>query len=190
MKTEAPVFTRLGPFSNFLVSAGAALSLNATAIMIMEGLSRYFLNVSYFWAEESVRFLMIWAFSLTLGIAGFRQLHIRTELLVQKLPASVQRVCWLIACATGIAFSVILVYSSIPQTVRYFTMGVVSESNMELPMWLLYLSMPVAGLGLLWYYLNAAAFAWRGSDPFFSAPTEEAGGGGPASGSISNNPLL
>jgi len=189
MTKEQPAFTRLGPFSNLLVSTGAALSLLATAIMIIEGLSRFIFNVSYFWAEESVRFLMIWAFSVTLGVAGFRQLHIRTELLVQRLPHGARRLCWLVAGVTGISFSVILIYSSIPQTMRYFTMGVVSESNMELPMWLLYLSMPVAGLGLLWYYLKAVAYAWRGGDPFYSAPAEDTSDGA-ASPAASTNPLL
>jgi len=155
-----------GPIARVLVATGTVLMLTATGIMIVEGLSRYFLDQSYFWAEESVRFLMIWAFGLTLGAAGFRQLHIRTELLVQRLSPAVQRLCWLIGCATGIGFALILIVSSIPQTMRYYTMGVVSESQMELPMWLLYLAMPVAGLGLLLYYVKAIVIAWRGQDPF------------------------
>src|SRR3546814_15707505 len=113
--------------------------------MILEGFSRYVLNVSYFWAEESVRFLMVWAFFLTLGIAGFRQCHIRTELLVQRLPPAVQRAVWLLSCAAGMAFAFILAYSSIPQVQRFYSMGMVSESSLELPMWLLFLAMPVGG---------------------------------------------
>ncbi len=163
-----------GPIARVLVATGTVLMLTATVIMIVEGMSRYFLDQSYFWAEESVRFLMIWAFGLTLGAAGFRQLHIRTELLVQSLPAAAQRLCWLIGCATGIGFALILIVSSIPQTLRYYTMGVVSESQMELPMWLLYLAMPVAGLGLLLYYLKSAVLAWRGQDPFLPPPEAQA----------------
>lgn len=166
MTSTSPASTGSGPIARVLVATGTVLMLTATAIMIVEGLSRYFLDQSYFWAEESVRFLMIWAFALTLGAAGFRQLHIRTELLVQSLPPAMQRLCWLIGCATGIGFALILIVSSIPQTLRYHTMGVVSESQMELPMWLLYLAMPVAGLGLLLYYLKSAVLAWRGQDPF------------------------
>jgi len=180
MNPKAAPFTGAGPVSTFLVSIGAILMLTATGIMIVEGLSRFFINQSYFWAEESVRFLMIWAFCLTLGVAGFRQLHIRTELLVQNLPKALQRACWLLTCATGMAFAVILIYSSIPQTIRYYTMGVVSESNMELPMWILYLAMPVAGLGLLFYYVMAAIHAWRGDDPFIASNPESADSAAPA----------
>jgi TRAP-type C4-dicarboxylate transport system permease small subunit len=170
-KTEQP-FGRAGPVLDFLLTIATILSLIATAIMIIEGLSRYILNTSYFWAEEMVRFMMVWSFSLTIGIAGFKKLHIRTELLVQKFPPAVQRLCWILSCATGITFALILIYSAIPQIIRYFQMGIVSESNIELPMWLLYLSMPIAGLGLLWYYLSALRYAWSVGDPFMPEPED------------------
>src|SRR5690606_23324087 len=87
----APRFGGLGWASRLVLAVATIMALGATSIMVLEGFSRYVLNISYFWAEESVRFLMVWAFFLTLGVAGFRQYHIRTELLVQRLPAAAQR---------------------------------------------------------------------------------------------------
>lgn len=159
-------FGRLGPISCVVLAIATILALGATGIMILEGISRYVLGVSYFWAEESVRFLMVWAFFLTLGIAGFRHYHIRTDLLVQRLPRPMQRAVWLLSCAAGMAFAFILAYSSIPQVHRFYTMGMLSESSLEMPMWLLFLAMPVGGVALFAYYACAAWYAWHGGDPF------------------------
>jgi len=170
---ERGVPGRLDRLSRPVLAAATVMALAATGIMILEGFSRYVLNVSYFWAEESVRFLMIWAFFLTLGIAGLRRCHIRTELLVQRLPAALQRAAWLLSCLAGMAFAFILTYSSIPQVRRFYTMGMMSESSLDLPMWLLFLAMPVGGATLFLYYLYAAWHAWRRGDPFGTPLAEE-----------------
>src|SRR5690606_41382044 len=81
----APVFGRLGPASRLVLALATILALSATASMILEGFSRYVLDVSYFWADESVRFLVVWAFFLTLGIAGFRHCLIRAGVSVTPL---------------------------------------------------------------------------------------------------------
>ncbi|GAB1577825.1 TRAP transporter small permease [Bordetella petrii] len=185
----APEFGRLGWASRLTLAVATILALGATAIMILEGFSRYVLNVSYFWAEESVRFLMVWAFFLTLGIAGFRQCHIRTELLVQRLPGAVQRVVWLLSCAAGMAFAFILGYSSVPQVQRFYSMGMVSESSLELPMWLLFLAMPVGGVALFLYYACAGWHAWRWGDPFASPPVEAEPDAGVAAALARQEPL-
>ncbi|MBV7481572.1 TRAP transporter small permease [Bordetella sp. BOR01] len=185
-----PVFGRLGWASRLVLAAGTILALAATAIMILEGFSRYALNVSYFWAEESVRFLMVWAFFLTLGVAGFRQCHIRTELLVQRLPRAVQRVVWLVSCAAGMLFAFILAYSSIPQVQRFYSMGMVSESSLELPMWILFLAMPVGGVALFLYYACAAWYAWRWGDPFAPEPVDDDPDAGVAAAMTRQEPLL
>jgi len=186
----APPFGRLGWLSRAVLALATALALAATGIMMLEGFSRYLLDVSYFWAEEAVRFLMVWAFFLTLGIAGFRQCHIRTELLVQRLPRAAQRAVWLLACAAGMAFACILAYSSIPQVQRFYSMGMMSESSLDLPMWLLFLAMPVGGVALFLYYACAAWYAWRHGDPFAGEPAENEPDAGVAAAITRKEPPL
>ncbi|WP_353149903.1 TRAP transporter small permease [Pollutimonas bauzanensis] len=158
--------TRLGLMSRLILAIATAMALTATCIMVVEGLSRFFLNVSYFWAEESVRYLMVWAIFLTLGIAGFRQYHIRTELLVQRLPEWLQKACWVLSSAAGMAFAAIVGYASIAQVQRYYTMNMLSESNLQMPMWIIFLAMPIGAMLLFVYYAWAAAYALCGVDPF------------------------
>lgn len=154
--------------SGALVSFATVLFLIATAIMLMEGTSRSLLDESYFWAEESVRYLMVWAFFLTLGAAGTAGNHIRTELLVERMPPAVQRVMHVLASMVGIGFSGALFYASLPQTYRYYTMGMMTESSLDLQLWILFLAMPLGALLLLAYYLRALRRALRGEDPFAS----------------------
>lgn len=170
---DRPVLSHQGWLSRIVLGCATILMLGGTGIMVLEGLSRHFLGVSYFWAEESVRFLLLWAFFLTLGIAGFQNYHIRTELLVQRLSPALQRAAWLLSCLVGMSFAAILAYSSIDQVKRYFTMGMLSESNLELPMWIVFLAMPVGGVALFLYYAYAGWYAWFWGDPFLSKEEPE-----------------
>jgi len=161
-----PDIAELGLFSRAVLAIATFLALAATGVMILEGLSRFVLNVSYFWAEETVRFLFVWAFFLTLGIAGFKCHHIRTELLVQSLPLPVQRLIWVLSGLTGMAFAAILVYSSFSQLHGYYLSGFVSESSLEIPMWIIFMVIPLGGVALLGYYGYATWYAVQWGDPF------------------------
>lgn len=161
-----PNFSRLGPLSRIVLGLATVASLFAMALMIYEGISRFIVGISYDWIEEIVRYLLIWAFFLTLGIAGFRQCHIRTELLVQRLPAHVQRLTWILACGLGIGFAAVLGYSSIAHLQRFYASRMVSESTLELPMWIVFLAMPVGAVALFLYYAIALHHAMFRGDPF------------------------
>ncbi|MFA5702209.1 MAG: TRAP transporter small permease [Advenella sp.] len=170
---EKKSISELNILAKIIWSVATVFLLVSTSIMIVEGLSRFFFNVSYFWAEELVRFLMVWAFFLTLGIAGFRFYHIRTELLVQRLSVGMQKVTWLLASVAGMVFAGILFYSSIFQVMRLYKMGMVSESNLEIPLWIVSLAVPIGGLALFMYYFMVAVYAWKGIDPFVSDEPDE-----------------
>jgi TRAP-type C4-dicarboxylate transport system permease small subunit len=140
----------------------------STLIMLSEGLNRSLRDVSFFWAEESVRFLMIWAFFLTLGVAGRRGHHIRTELLVDHVPHRARRVMHFLAVAAGLLFSAVLFGASIPQLIRYYTMGMMSESDLDIPQWVIFLAMPLGAALLFGYYFRCLVVFRRGADPFTS----------------------
>lgn len=157
-----------------LLNLATGLAIFATLIMLMEAFSRGFLSHSYFWAEESVRYLMIWAFFLTIGCAGRAGHMIRTEILVERLPPAIRQVCSLISTGLGVMFAAILLYASIPQVLRYRSMGMMTESNLDLPMWLLFMAMPIGALLMGLYYVGAFLTTLRGRDPYAQA---DAGGG-------------
>ncbi len=149
-----------------ILTLATVLFVASTGIMLLEGLSRSLFGVSYFWAEESVRFLMIWAFFLSLGIAGTRGHHIRTELFVDRLQPATRRIMHMIASLIGVVFSLLLFYAAIPQIHRYYTMGMISESSLDIPVWVVFLAMPIGAAIYFAYYLGCLVRAIKGENPF------------------------
>lgn len=154
----------LGP----LLSFSTILLLVGTTIMMVEGFSRTFFSTSHFWSEEAVRYLMIWAFFLTLGAAGSSGHHIRTDLILHYIPARLHGVMHFLAALIGAAFGMIMLWASWPQLQRYYTMGMMTESNLDLPMWVLFLAMPLGALLLTIYYLRCMYQVICGNNPFAS----------------------
>ena len=149
-----------------VLTLAGVLFTASTLIMLSEGLNRSFRNVSFFWAEESVRYLMVWAFFLTLGLAGRRGYHIRTELLVDHVAPRARRIMHFLAIVAGILFSIALFAASLPQLMRYYTMGMMSESDLDIPQWVVFLAMPIGSALFCGYYARCLIAFFRGRDPF------------------------
>lgn len=161
-----PDIAALGWINRLILGIAAVALLTAMGLMIYEGSARYLADSSFDWVEEVVRFLLVWAFFATLGVAGLRHCHIRTEMLLARLPFAMQRATWLFACIVGMAYALILGGSSIAQLQRYYVTRMVSDSTLEIPMWPVFLALPVGSALLFIYYVIAWHYAWRGQDPF------------------------
>lgn len=154
-----------------VLTVASVLFMASTIVMLSEGINRSTRDISFFWAEESVRFLMIWAFFLTLGAAGRHGLHIRTEMLVDAMSSRVRRAMHLGAVVAGLGFTVVLFGASFPQLMRYYTMGMMSESNLDIPQWVVFCAMPLGAALWFGYYLRCLVSWISGEDPFTSAGT-------------------
>lgn len=152
-----------------VLSIASLLFIASTGVMLSEGINRSTRDISFFWAEESVRFLMIWAFFLTLGAAGRHGLHIRTEMLVDAMGPRVRRAMHLGAVVAGLVFTAVLFGSSFPQLVRYYTMGMMSESSLDIPQWVVFCAMPLGAALWFGYYVRCLMSWIKGEDPFTSA---------------------
>jgi TRAP-type C4-dicarboxylate transport system permease small subunit len=169
-----PDIAVLGVFNRVILGIAASALLVAMVLMVYEGAQRKIADTSFDWLEEVVRFLLLWAFFATLGIAGFRHCHIRTEMLLARFSPGVQRLTWIFSCLLGVAFALILGGSSIAQLQRYYVTRMVSDSTLELPMWIVFMALPVGAVLMLFYYLVALRYAWRGQDPFTPSSTDPA----------------
>lgn len=149
-----------------ILPVATALFIASLLIMLAEGLSRFFLGNSYDWAEEAVRFLVIWAVLLTLAIAGRRGFHIRAEMLVEAMSPRPRRIANVIACLTGLGFAVILLWSGWTQVRHLWRVGMMTESTLDLPLWTIFLVLPLGALLLVVYYAEAIVAAAKGEDPF------------------------
>ena len=152
--------------SKILVNIGVAMFLIATTIMLVEAFSRTFLNHSFFWAEEAVRYLFVWAFFLNIGVAGSKGYHIRTGMLVDTFNKPWKVAINSLVCLTGIGFGGILFYAALPHWRRFYTLGMMTESNLDIPLWVLFSVLPIGSVFLIVYYMASLWIALRGGDPF------------------------
>lgn len=108
---------------------------------------RYVFHHAIYWAEELVRYLMVWLIfvggSQVIKVEG----QIRVDVLVRVLPERVQRVWGVVVDLISLAMLLILTWYAGQQCVRVLSSHQVSPA-LELPMWLVYLAVP-AGTALM-----------------------------------------
>jgi TRAP-type C4-dicarboxylate transport system permease small subunit len=152
--------------SRLLVNIGVLMFLAATGIMLAEAAARAFFNHSFFWAEEAVRYLFVWVFFLNIGVAGTKGYHIRTGMVVDMLEPKWKMAANSLVCLLGVSFGVILFIASIPHLQRFYKLGMMTESNLDLPLWALFLAVPIGSVLLCLYYLGALWITVTGGDAF------------------------
>ncbi|MEW5947244.1 MAG: TRAP transporter small permease [bacterium] len=120
----------------------AAFAVMAS-VMFTQVVLRYFFFRSIFWAEELAMYLMIWIICIGASVATKRRRHLMIDALVQTVPPGGKRYLALASSAVSAAacFLMAKVGADYVSAARAF--GQVSVA-MHLPMWILYLSLPVA----------------------------------------------
>lgn len=145
----------------------------ALVLTMVEALSRVIIHHSYFWAEELSRYLILWAFFLTLGLAGRENAHIRMSFIVDMVPKRIR--IWFsgFAALGGAVFTPILAYGFYRQIERLYSSGIRTESDLDMPMWAV-VSVLVVGTALFFvYYIHCLVLCIKGSDPFPEDQFEE-----------------
>jgi TRAP-type C4-dicarboxylate transport system permease small subunit len=71
-----------------------------------------------------------------------------------------------LSVVAGILFSIALFSASLPQLMRYYTMGMMSESDLDIPQWVIFMAMPIGAALLFGYYVRCLIVFFRGHDPF------------------------
>lgn len=125
-----------------------AMALLATALILFVNVTlRYVFSASTSWAEELIKYLMIWITFVGGSLCVRRGAHIRMDFLLGKLsPKSrgvVDRVIYLVSavfCGFLAAYGVQIVSFN-------FRSGQVSPA-LEVPMWIVYSAIPI-GSGLM-----------------------------------------
>lgn len=142
-----------------------ALLLVASFIMLMEASARTFVSHSFHWAEEVVRFAVVWAVFLVFGFAARRGHFIRTELLVQRLPPGVRRVLDVVNCLGGLLFAVVLLWAGWVQLGHLRRLGMMSET-MELALWVVKAGLIVGAVSLVAYFVYCSVRVLRGEEAY------------------------
>lgn len=150
---------------HIILNVATILMCGAVGVMFYEATSRSFLSVSHWWAEELVRFLVVWSVLIALGVATRQHHFIRMDLLIGMLPPWVQRASSWLNCLVGLTFSGILVYAGFVEVRHMAYIGMMTDSNLDLPMWFVRLVTPIGGILFAIHFLGSMYALTRGVDP-------------------------
>ncbi len=125
------------------------LGIFALAVALWQVIGRYATpDHAISFAEEIIVYLMIWAVMIVSSQLVKRDGHVRPDLVLRILPIQVARWVEVFNCLVAIIFCGGMVWygSSIVETA--IMIDEVSSSDLQFPMWIYYLALPV-GTGLM-----------------------------------------
>ena len=109
-------------------------------LVLLQVFFRYVLNESLFWAEEAVRFSMVWSVLLASAVVARERAHIRIDVVENLLPPGRRRVLELGLDLLMIVFMLILGITGVQFAGRSMMQ---TSPSLGLPMWLVYCAVPV-----------------------------------------------
>lgn len=147
-----------------VLNVATALMIVAMALMFYEASSRTLVSQSHWWAEESVRFLVVWSVMISLGVATRKGNYVRMDLFIDGMPRPVRRVAAWIGCISGVVFSVLVVIAGTLGVIHLHRIGMYTESNLDLPLWIVRLALPIGAALYAIYFVTVAVQLARGRD--------------------------
>lgn len=133
--------------------------LGASVILFANVILRYFFSKGLVWAEESVRYLIVWMVFIGSSVAARQASHINVDVLVNLLPPTIRRVAVTGLHVLAALFSAGLCVWSIRLTLLIKASGQITP-GLQMPMYWAYLAIP-AGSALM--ALRFAQSAWETS---------------------------
>lgn len=134
---------------SFLEEAVVGLLLTAASLILFADVAaRFLFNTSFSWAAESVRYAIVWTVFIGASIAFRQGVHISIDALRLYLPARAATGVSLLALTLSFVFCALLLWYGLGlvQTMRGFSQ--VSPA-MQVPMWWVYLALPVGAALML-----------------------------------------
>ena len=139
-------------FENAVLTLGTALAVIVATVQVV---LRYGGGTGLFWAEEFVVYAVVWTSFLAASAAVRYGDHLSVELIRLVTGRGVARAVTLAISALGIAFSISLVVLGAGLAMNAHDFGQTS-SALQMPMWIVYLVMPLAGVLMTIRFLQNA----------------------------------
>lgn len=158
--------------NNVVSSTVVVLSLAALIIGTVQVVLRYAFNTGYPWSEGIFVMLTVWAMLLA-GIRTARDgQHVRVDVALMLMPPKVRAVAEGIAVVAAIALSAYFAYCG-ALYLRFVWSIDATSAETYLPVWVIYLIVPVSMAGFCLRYIYRIVLWRRGGVP----PCEELAAG-------------
>ena len=137
----------------FDAAAGAVLA-TVTLVVLWGVFTRFALSSASWWTDEAARFLLLWLTMLGSAAAAGRSEHLGVDFFAKRLHPDAQRAVSLTVELTVVAFAVfVLVFGGAMLVFETLHAGQRTPA-IGLPMGIVYLAAPVAGIGITLFSLE------------------------------------
>ncbi len=137
------------------VGVSIASIVAAVAFLTADIALRVTVNISLAWANEATRYAIVWMVFFGAGRAARDGAHITIDALQEVLPANAARVVARAGCFLSAAGCAVLGwYSAV--LVHYMTQFRQLSPSLEIPLWIVYLALPIGFAIMTLRFLQAA----------------------------------
>ncbi|MBU8877791.1 TRAP transporter small permease [Bacillus sp. FJAT-29790] len=150
------------------ISAGTFFFAGITLIFYGV-LMRYVFNEPKAWVEEVVRYVIIWGTFLGFGVALRHNHHIQVDIVYDKLSRRGKRLVDFFATSVSILFCAAFTYYGLILVENRFNSGMVSL-DVGIPMWIVYLILPISGTLFLIRFIERLVNLLRGKEEQYDNP--------------------
>lgn len=123
----------------------SALLITASAILFVNVVARYVFNSGSTWAEELVRYQIVWLVFVGASVAARKGIHIGVDALVHVLPLPAQKVVRIAVLTLCIGFCGVLAFHGLELMLQTREFNQRTPA-MQAPFWLMQLAIPTGAL--------------------------------------------
>jgi C4-dicarboxylate transporter, DctQ subunit len=147
-------FSKLNQISDRFEKAFLAGALIVCSLLLFVNvILRYVFLAPIYWAEEFVRYLMVWMIFIGASQVTLWGGHVAVDIVPRALSKRGNAVLAIIVNVVCILFCLVLAYLSLKQVLRVMRAGQISPA-LEIPMWIAYLSIPAGTILMLIRFLQ------------------------------------
>ena len=147
MDRISQIITAINAFFTEIVSACILASL--TTLVVYEVIVRYFFNAPTCWSMEVTQYMFCAITMLTGGYCLFKDYHVRVDLFYPNMSPKTQAMVEIITYSLTIFLCMILIWLGGDEFMQVLLNKTHSDSIAALPIWPVWLMMPLGGLLLL-----------------------------------------
>ncbi|MGM8211912.1 TRAP transporter small permease [Virgibacillus sp. W0430] len=119
--------------------------MGVTLLLFVNIILRYFFSAGITWAEELIRYVIIWITFLGSAICFRRGIHVGIDLLMDYLPKSGKKIVQLLIYFISILFMLLLIKYGFELVAFSMNTSQVSPA-LQVPMYWVYLAIPIGAI--------------------------------------------
>ncbi|WP_425538599.1 TRAP transporter small permease [Microaceticoccus formicicus] len=133
-------------------------------LLFVNVILRYFFKSGIFWVEETLRYLIVWIIFIGIAFCVENGSHISVDIINHTINKKYLKYLLILQNCIGILFSSIFLYYSIIYVVATRKSGQVSATMGNLPMYIIYLCLPISMFMYLLYSVRKTFYIITNKD--------------------------